>query len=128
MILLFCVYVFLRVLFHISAIIKLQIASYLFIFCFIFSHVIIMLKIRFYYSNKNCEMFTTSWCQKSRNRFKNKKFVALAEYFEQQANCGRYRRKMNQSRRSPSWRNQSYLPFLSKQMETMSQSHKQSAT
>ena len=39
---------FLRVLFHISAIIKQRIASYLYIFCFIFilaSHGIIMLKI-----------------------------------------------------------------------------------
>ena len=35
---------------------------------------------------------------------------------------------MSQSRRSPSSKNQSYLPFLIKQMETMSRSHKQSAT
>ena len=46
--------------------------------------------------------FRTSGCRKSRNRFKNKKFVVLAEYFEQQANCSRYRIKMSQSRRSPS--------------------------
>ena len=36
--------------------------------------------------------------------------------------------EMTQSRRIPSWRNQSYLPFLVKQMETMPGSHKQSAT
>ena len=60
--------------------------------------------------------------------FRIKKFVVLAEYFEQQTNVNRYRRKMSQSRRTPSWRNQSYLPFLVKQMETMSRSHKQSAT
>ena len=58
--------------------------------------------------------FRTSGCRKSRNRHKNKKFVVLAEYFEQQTNCSRYRRKMSQSRRSPSSRNQSYLPFLIK--------------
>ena len=68
--------------------------------------------------------FRTSGCRKSRNRHKNKKFVVLAEYFEQQTNCSRYRRKMSQSRRSPSSRNQSYLPFFIKQMETMSRSHK----
>ena len=51
--------------------------------------------------------------------FRIKKFVVLAEYFEQQTNVNRYRRKMSQSRRTPSWRNQSYLPFLVKQMETM---------
>ena len=55
--------------------------------------------------------FRTNW----RSRFKNKKFVVLAEYFQQQTNCRRYRRKMSQSRRSPSWRNQSYLIFLIKQ-------------
>ena len=60
--------------------------------------------------------------------FRIKKFVVLAEYFEQQTNVNRYRRKMSQSRRSPSSRNQSYLPFFIKQIETMSWSHKQSAT
>ena len=67
--------------------------------------------------------FRTSGCKKSRNIFKNKKYVVLAECFDQQANCSRYRREISQSRRSPSWRNQSYLPFLSKQMETMPRSH-----
>ena len=50
LILLFFCFVFLRVPFHFSAIMKLQIASYLYIFCFIFilaSHGIIMLKIVF---------------------------------------------------------------------------------
>ena len=47
---LFCCFVFLRVLFHISAIVKLRIASYLYIFGSIFilaSHGIIMLEIVF---------------------------------------------------------------------------------
>ena len=59
--------------------------------------------------------FSASGCRKYRNRFKNKKSVVLTKYFEQQTNCRRYRRKMSQSRRSPSWRNQSYLLFLIKQ-------------
>ena len=42
--------------------------------------------------------FRTSACRKSRNRVKNKKFVVLAEYFEQQTNCSRYNWKMSQSR------------------------------
>ena len=45
----------------------------------------------------------------------NKKFVVLAEYFEEQTNCSRYRTEMSQSRRSPLWRDQSHLPFLIKQ-------------
>ena len=56
----------------------------------------------------------TSGYREWRNRFKNKKCVVLAEYFKQQTNCSRYRRKTSQSRRSPSWRNQSYLLFLVK--------------
>ena len=41
----------------------------------------------------------------------------------------RYRRKMSQSRRIFSWRNQSYyLPFCVKQMETIPRGNKQSAT
>ena len=67
--------------------------------------------------------FRASGCRKWRKRFKNKKFVVLTEYFEQQKNCSRYRRKMSQSRRRQLWRNQSYLPFLIKQMETMPRSH-----
>ena len=35
--------------------------------------------------------------RKWRNRFQSKKIVVLAEYFEQQTNCSRYRRKMSQS-------------------------------
>ena len=34
-------------------------------------------------------------CRKWRNRFQNKKCVVLAEYFEQQTNCSRYRKKMS---------------------------------
>ena len=55
--------------------------------------------------------------------FRRKKIVVLAEYFDQQTNFSRYRRKMSQSRRSPLSGNQSYLPFLIKQMESMSQRH-----
>ena len=61
----------------------------------------------------------TSGCCKSRNRFKSNKIIVIGEYFDQQVNCNRCRRKMNQSRRSHLWRNQSYLPFFSKQMETI---------
>ena len=39
-----------------------------------------------------------------RKVFKIDKFVVLAEYFEQQTDCNRYRRKISKSRRSPSWR------------------------
>ena len=63
-ILLFCCFVFLRVLFHISAIMKLRIASALYIFCFIFilaSHGIIMLKIDFFVPEETkFEVDTTS--------------------------------------------------------------------
>ena len=61
--------------------------------------------------------FRTNGCRKWRTRFKNKKFVVLTEYFKQQTNSSGYRRKISQSRRSTLWRNQSYLPFLIKQME-----------
>ena len=67
--------------------------------------------------------FRASGSSKWRNRFKNKEFVVLAKYFKKQTNCSRYRRKMSQSRRSPLWRNESYLPFFSKQMETIPRSH-----
>ena len=63
--------------------------------------------------------FRASARRKWRNRLKNKRFAVLAEYFEQQTNCSGYRRKISQSRRSPSWKNQTYLPFLIKQMGTM---------
>ena len=36
--------------------------------------------------------------------FKIEKLVILAEYFEHQTDCNRYRRKISKSRRSPSWR------------------------
>ena len=51
-------------------------------------------------------------CKKRRNKFK---IVVLAQYFEQRTNWSRKRRKISQSRRSSSWRNQLYLPFLIKQ-------------
>ena len=37
--------------------------------------------------------FRTNWCRKWRKTFKIEKFVVLAEYFEQQTDCNRYRRK-----------------------------------
>ena len=46
----------------------------------------------------------TNWCRKQRKIFKIEKFVVLAEYFEQQTDCNRYRRRISKSRRSPSWR------------------------
>ena len=57
--------------------------------------------------------FRTNGCRKWRNRFNKEKFVVLGEYFEQQTDWSRYRRKGSQSRRSPSWRNHSYLLSLS---------------
>ena len=83
-------------------------------------------EIRSHYSNKYSEMLQDKWMYEIKKIDLRKKIV-LAEYFEQQTDCSRYRRKISQSRRSPSWRNQLYLPFLTKQMETMPQSHKQSA-
>ena len=62
------------------------------------------------------------------NRFKIEKFVVLAEYLKQQVDCRRYRKKISQSMRSPSWMNQSYLHFLIKQMETMPRSYQQLVT
>ena len=38
-------------------------------------------------------MLEWAWCRKWRNRSQNKKFVALAEYFKQQTNSSRYRKK-----------------------------------
>ena len=64
-------------------------------------------------ATKILRCFRVSRCWKWKNRFKNKKFVVLAEYFEQQTNCSRYRRKISQSRKSPSWRNQLYFLSLS---------------
>ena len=40
--------------------------------------------------------FRTNECRKWRNRFKKEKFVILAEYFEQQTDCSRYRKLANQ--------------------------------
>ena len=42
--------------------------------------------------------------RKRRKTFNMENFVVLAEYFEQQTDCNRYRRNTSQSRRSPSWR------------------------
>ena len=53
---------------------------------------------------KILKCFQTNWCRKQRKTFKIEKFVVLAEYFEQQTDCNRYRRKISKSRRSPSWK------------------------
>ena len=81
-----------------------------------------------YYSNKNSEMLQDERDVGNEETDFRKKNVVLAENFEQETNCSRYRTKMSQSRRSPLLRNQSYLPFLIKQMKTMSRSHIQSTT
>ena len=41
---------------------------------------------------------------KRKKTFKIEKFVVLAEYFEQQTDCSRYRRKISKLRKSPSCR------------------------
>ena len=56
------------------------------------------------------------------------KEIEEKEYFEQQTDFSRYRRKIDQSERSTSWRDQAYLPFLIEQMETKPWSHQQSTT
>ena len=53
---------------------------------------------------KILKCFQTNWCRKRRKKFKMEKFFVLAEYFEQQTDCNRYKRKINSSRRSPLWR------------------------
>ena len=49
---------------------------------------------------KILKCFQTNWCRKRRKTFKIEKFVVLAEYFEQQTDCNRYRRETSKSRRS----------------------------
>ena len=58
---------------------------------------------------KILKSFSTNGCRK----WKNKKFVVLAEYFEQQTDFSSYRIKIRQSRRSLLRRNQSYLQIFS---------------
>ena len=66
------------------------------------------MKFRSYYSiTKILKCFRANWCRRRRKTFKIEKFVVL-EFFEQQTDCNRYRRKTNKSRTSLSWRNQSY--------------------
>ena len=65
------------------------------------------MKFKSHYSNKNSEM--TNGCRKWRNRFKREKCLVLAEYFEQQTDCYRYKNKIRKSRRGPLWRNQPNL-------------------
>ena len=77
---------------------------------------------------KILQCFWTNGCRKWRNRSKIEKFVVLAEYLEEQKDFSRYRRKISLSRRSSSWRNQAYLPFLVKQVDTRTRSYQQSTT
>ena len=49
---------------------------------------------------KTLKCFRTNGCGRWINRSKIEKFVALAEYFEQQTDCSKYRRKISESRRS----------------------------
>ena len=71
--------------------------------------------------------FRANGCRKWRNRFRieNRKICCLGGIFW---TSDRLRRKISQSRRSLSWRNQSYLPFLIKQMETLPRNHQQAVT
>ena len=77
---------------------------------------------------KIMKRFRKNKWRKWRNGFKIDKFVVLVEYLEKQTDCSRYRKNIIQSRRNPSWRNQSYLSFLIKQIETMSRSYQLSAS
>ena len=68
-----------------------------------------------YIVTKILKYVRTNGCRKLRDGFKIEKFVVLAEYFEQQTDCSRYRRKISRSRKRPlySWRN-IHLSLLSK--------------
>ena len=69
--------------------------------------------------------FRSNRCRKWRNRFKNKKFVVLAEYFEQQQTAADVQEKLaNQGEALHG--GISHICFLMKQMETMSRNHRQS--
>ena len=60
------------------------------------------IEIRLHYSNtviRILRSFRTNGCGKWRNRFKNKKIVVSAEYFEQETNCSRNRRNRRNNRR-----------------------------
>ena len=56
-------------------------------------------EIRSHYSNKYSEMLQDKWMYEIKKIDLRKKIV-LAEYFEQQTDCSRYRRKISQSRKS----------------------------
>ena len=75
-------------------------------------------KFRFITVTKILKCSQTNWYSKWRGTFKTEKIAVLAEYFEQQTDCNRYKRRISQSRKSPLWGNQSYLSCLMKQMET----------
>ena len=83
-------------------------------------------KFRSYYSKKTPEMFPDILMLKMERNI-SEKFAVLTEYSEEQTDFCISRRKISQSR-SPSWRNQSHLPFRIKQMKTMPRSHQKSAT
>ena len=58
---------------------------------------------------KILKFFQTNCCRKRGKTFKIQKFVVLAEYFEQQTDRNRYRRKISKSRIIPSWRGISHI-------------------
>ena len=77
---------------------------------------------------KIVKCFRINGCRKWRNRFKIEKSIVLADYMEQQIDYSRYRLKISKSKRNSSLRNQSYLPTLIKQLETISRTYQQLAT
>ena len=80
-------------------------------------------------SNKNSEMLQDEQDVGAEEKdFRIKNLLSWQNILSNRQTAADIEEKMSQSRRSPSSRNQSYfLPFLIKQMETMSLSHKQSA-
>ena len=73
------------------------------------------------YSSKNSEMKQV--CRKWRNRFKREKFVALAEYLEQQTEYCRYKKIIRKSTRSPYQTNGNHSRELSTVGHTVSEQH-----
>ena len=84
---------------------------------------------RLHHSNINSDALGQEDVGKEETDLRIKKWLSWQK-IEQQSNSSRYGRTMSQSRSqsSPSWRNQSYLPLIIKQMETMPRNDKQSAT
>ena len=53
---------------------------------------------------KILKCFRTNWCRKRRKTFNTEIFVVLAEYFEQQTDSNRYRKRISKWRRSTWWK------------------------